>query len=294
MKNFIKIIISMGVLLTGLFLAVPVFAEDAREIMQRVFNMEDGDSRISRTRISTCRYVKKDKKLKCAEKPRVKVMESVRRDYGPNGKDVRSIMILLDPPGERGIGMLQYDYDDPNRDSDQWIYLSALGKVRRIVSGSEDGPKTGSLFGSEISYEDVEARHLEDYTYKMLKTVTYKSRPCWVIESKPTPAQARKSSYSKAVQWIDQERYLSLKIVLYDRQGRPLKRITMKGIEQVEGIWIARQMTVNNLQTKRISSMKTQSLAINLPVGDDFLTQRALTDGAFRESELKKLREMMN
>ena len=294
MKNGKKILINTGVLLAGLLLAAPVFAQDAREIMRQAFNLEDGETQISRTRISTCRYVTRNKKLACAEKPRVKVMESVRKDYGPNGKDVRSIMILLDPPGERGIGLLQYDYDDPNHDSDQWIYLSAMGKVRRIVSGSEDEPKTGSLFGSEISYEDVEARHLEDYTYTLLKTVTYKNRPCWVIESKPTPAHARKSSYSKAVQWIDRERYLSLKINLYDRQGRPLKRLTTKGIEQVEGIWITRQMTVNNLQTKRISAMKIEALAVNPPVDDDFLTQRALTDGAFRESRLKKLRKMMD
>ena len=289
----LKLKMISGLLLSGWFFISPASAQDTRDIMRRVFDRDEGKTQISRSKIATCRYVKKGKKLACSEKPRVKIMESIRKDYGEREKDTRSVMILMDPPGERGIGLLQYDYEDANRDSDQWMYLSALGKMRRIVSGNENAPKTGSLFGSEISYEDIEAGHLEDYVYKILKTVTYKGRPCWVMESLPTPRRAGRSNYSKSVQWIDQERYLVLKAVLYDRQGKLVKRITMRGVESLDGIWITRKMNVNNVQTKRITTMKTEAIAINIRIEDDFLTQRVLTDGAFRERKLMILRAQM-
>ena len=281
---------TIAALLACWVLAQPLYAEEARAIMQRVLDRDNGASEVSRTKLATCRYVKKSKRLVCAEDPRVKVFESVRKDFPvEGGTDTKSVMLIREPAGERGIGFLQYDYEAQGRDSDQWMYLAALGKVKRIVTGSDDEPKTGSFFGSEIGYEDMEARHLDDYTYKLLKTVTYRKRPCWVIETKPTPEHARKSNYSRSIQWIDQERLLSLKILLYDRKGQPAKQIISMNVEQIGGIWIARRMHVNNVQTRRQTTMALESVALNVEVADEFLTQRTLTDLAFRESILQGL-----
>ena len=281
---------TIAALLACWVLAQPLYAEEARAIMQRVLDRDNGASEVSRTKLATCRYVKKSKRLVCAEDPRVKVFESVRKDFPvAGGTDTKSVMLIREPAGEKGIGFLQYDYEAQGRDSDQWMYLAALGKVKRIVTGSDDEPKTGSFFGSEIGYEDMEARHLDDYTYKLLKTVTYRKRPCWVIETKPTPEHARKSNYSRSIQWIDQERLLSLKILLYDRKGQPAKQIISMNVEQIGGIWIARRMHVNNVQTRRQTTMALESVALNIEVADEFLTQRTLTDPAFRESILQGL-----
>ncbi len=270
-----------------------VQAEDAREIMRQVLDRNDGTTEISQTTISTCRYTKKGKKTVCAEKPRVKILENVRKDYGPREKDHKSIAIILSPPGEKGIGFLQYDYEAQGKETDQWMYLSALGKVKRIISGNEDEPKTGSFFGSEISYEDMEARNLKDYTYKILAHETYQKRACWVIEILPTPQRARKSNYSKFWSWVDKERFLVLKEILYNRSGKRVKRVTMRKVEQIDGIWLARQSLVNNLESRRMSVLQTKQVAFNIPVEEDFLTQRTLTDGAFREGRLIKLRDSL-
>lgn len=266
------------------------WCEDVTSIMKKVYDREDGTSEISLQKLSTCRYAKKGKRLVCAENPRVKVIESIRKDFGPNEKDKKSVSIIQEPPGEKGIGFLQYDYEDTEKDTDQWMYLSALGKVKRIVSGNDDEPKQGSFFGSEFGYEDMEQRHLEDYTYKILKEVTYLRRPCWIIESVPVPEKARKSNYSKSITWIDKDTYLMLKGILYDRRGKKLKRLTARGVEQIDGIWISRAFSVNNLETKRMSTMKMEKIAFNIDVEDAFLTQRTLTDSAFRESRLRQLR----
>ena len=240
--------------------------------------------------IATCSYVINKKRITCSDTPRVKVVESIQKDFGREGKDSRTVSFLRKPVAEQGIGFLQYDYDDPNMDTDQWMYLSALDKVKRIVSGKQNQPKKGTLFGSEISYEDVERPHLEDYSYKILKEENYRGRPCWVIESVPKPERARKSNYSKSVQWIDKERDMTLKIISYDRRQRASKQVTFGAIKKVAGIWVAHKMNFNNLQERRITTMKTDHIQLNIRVNNHLFEQRALTDGSFRAKQLSDLR----
>ena len=121
---------TIAALLACWVLAQPLYAEEARAIMQRVLDRDNGASEVSRTKLATCRYVKKSQRLVCAEDPRVKVFESVRKDFPvEGGTDTKSVMLIREPTGEKGIGFLQYDYEAQGRDSDQWMYLAALGKV---------------------------------------------------------------------------------------------------------------------------------------------------------------------
>lgn len=269
---------------------VPSKTPSARDIVQRLLDRNDGFSQISQQKLTSCRYKISNKKRACAEKPRIKRIESVRRDYGNTEKDKRSVSILLDPPGERGISFLQYDYEDRNKEADQWMYLSALGKVKRIVSGSEDEPKKGSFFGSEFGYEDLEQRHIDDSTYTLLKEEHYRGRDSWVIEALPTPERARKSNYRKTISWIDKERNILLKSVMHNRQGKREKRFTQGNIKQIDGIWVSMSLTIDNLLTNRMSNFKFEKVAFNQSIENNFLSLRTLNDGAFRESHLKKYR----
>jgi len=267
------------------------FGQNARTIIQQVLDRDDGKTQYSKQTIATCKYAIKSRRIKCTEKPRIKILETANKDYGKNGKDSKSVMIILDPPAERGIGFLQYDYDDKDKSSDQWMYLSALGKVKRIVSGSENEPKTGSLFGSEFGYEDTEKRHIDDATYSVIKEEKYQGRETWVIESTPTPQRARKSNYSKSQIWVDKERFVIMKSKLYDRRGKLVKQMTQSDFIQQDSVWIARKLNMNNVQSKRISTMKLSKISLNIPVDNKVLTQRVLTDDAFREKHLIDLRK---
>lgn len=264
--------------------------ENAREIMRKLIDRDDGESQFSRDMVATCQYSLANGKLRCVEKPRIKAVDAVRKDYGATGKDTKSIMIINKPAADAGIGFLQFDYEAQDKESDQWMYLSALGKVKRIVSGSDNEPKKGSLFGSEFSYEDIEKRHLDDYEYKIIKEETFKGRDCWVIESLPTPAHARKSNYSRTEIWVDKERYVLYKTNLYDRGGQLYKQLSMSDYVQMDGVWVARKMNMNNVRDRRISTLKSSDIRLNIPVEDSLMTQRTLTDGAFREQQLKAIR----
>jgi len=252
-------------------------ANEARQIIQEVLDRDDGATEVARITLSTCSVIKKNKKIICKSSPRVKVMDMIRKDYGPRGKDHKTVTILLEPACEKGIGFLQYDYDKKGEETDQWLYLSALGKVKRIVSGNENEPKTGSFFGSELSYEDMEKRHIDEYTYTILGKETYAKRMCTVIESVPVPDRAKKSNYSKSLSWVDEPRNIILKTILYNRQGKKAKRIYYGNIKPVDNILVPHTIVIFNLETLRRTYFIYDNIALNIGVKDEFLSQRTLT-----------------
>jgi outer membrane lipoprotein-sorting protein len=266
----------------------------ARELVQKMDDnqLQTTDSSFNVVQLTTCKYGTKDGKLKCVEKPRIKVLESAQINMGTNNKDSKSIAIIVEPASERGIGMLSYTYDASDKDNETWLYLSALGKVKRIASGSDnEETEPTSMFGSEISTEDQETGKLDDYTYTILQRGTYKGRPVAVIESVPIPQRLQHTRYGKVRTWVDTERFISLKIQMFDKHGNAIKHVSVAQVEKINGIWLARSMTFKNLVSQRLTNMQITAITFGLNIDEGFLTQRALTDQAFRQRHLKILRE---
>jgi hypothetical protein len=287
---------SIVILLILTMLSLNIYANNGKNIMEKVdkISRESSRSMLQKTSLTTCKYSQKNKKMTCAEKPRIKVMESVQKDVGDDFKDSKSVSILLKPMSEKGIGMLSYDYDEIGKDSDTWLYFSALGKVRRVISSSdEEDTEGGSFFGTEFATEDIETLKIGEFTYKVLKETKYGKRPVWIIEMTPTEKKARKSRYSKTIVWVDKERYITLKTQLYNKRGKLYKKMTSKKIENINGVWIAKKVTMNNLITKRVTILQISTAVFNVKVPETFLTKRTLTDFAFRERELAKLRKYL-
>lgn len=268
----------------------------AREIMELVedYQRATTDSAFNRMQLSTCRFGIKDSRITCAERPRIKAIESVGKNYGAELKDTKSIAIVMEPAAERGIGMLSYAYDDADRDNETWLYLSALGRVKRIASGSsDDDTEPASVFGSEFTTEDQDTGKLEEYEINLLEETTEAGRDVWKIEMIPNEERARKSRYSRTVQYIDKERYVPLKVEMYDQYDREIKRMLASRIEFINDVWMARSLTMMNLVTNRLSNMAILEIHLGIDVEDEFLTTRTLTDVAFRETELENLRQQL-
>jgi len=265
----------------------------ARDIMDKVDSItrQVADGSLSKSTLSTCPFVVENKRVSCSDAPRVKVMESVQVQKGPHKKDSQSVAILLEPASERGIGMLTYSYDDPQKDTESWLYLSALGKVKRMATGSSEEQEPVAVFGSEFTTEDMENGKIDEYDYQILQQGPYQGREVWVIEALPKPERLRKTRYSKWLFWIDKERWLPLKVQTYDKRGKLYKRMMAAQIEKEGAFWVAKQMTVYNMKTQRMSNMQTNELVLGIEVEPEFLTQRTLTDFAFREKVLEQLRE---
>jgi hypothetical protein len=284
-------------LLTYLSITSQVFAMSPKEIMAKVDKIatESTQSSIQKTTLSTCKFGKKGKKIACVEKPQVKVLEGVQKDTGDKLKDSKAISIILQPIGEKGIAMLSYEYDDPDEDTETWLYFSEENKVRKIVSGDSDDEdaKKQSFFGTEFTVEDMESPNIDEYTYKIMKETTYQKRPVWIIEAVPTAKRVRKSEYSKTYSWIEKERFITLKVLAYNRRGAKFKTITMSGYQQINNVWTAKRVIVKNLLSNRLTEMKLSDVTFNIEIPDAFLTKRTLTDFAFRERELAKLRQYL-
>ncbi|MEX0738602.1 MAG: outer membrane lipoprotein-sorting protein [Pseudohongiella sp.] len=270
---------------------------NGREILERAEDNQRAvaDAAFNRIQLSSCRFGLQNNQITCAERPRVKALESVSINTGVDNRDTQSISIVLEPAAERGIGMLSYSYDDAGRDNETWLYLSALGQVKRIASGnSDDDSESASLFGSEFTTEDQDTGKLEEYEINILEESTESGREVWVIETIPNAERARKTRYARTVQYIDKERFVVLRADMYDRQGREIKRLMASRIEQVNGVWTARSLTMMNLVANRLSNMAILEINSGIDVPENFLTPRTLTDVAFREAELSRIREQVD
>ncbi|MYC60718.1 MAG: outer membrane lipoprotein-sorting protein [Gammaproteobacteria bacterium] len=269
---------------------------DGREIMEQVeeYQRATSDSAFNRMQLSTCRFGVSENRITCAERPRVKALESVGKNYGPEGLDSRAVTIVLEPADERGIGLLSYVYDDADRQNESWIYLSALGRVKRIASGnSDEESEAASLFGSEFTTEDMDTGKLDQYEITVLEESTEGGREVWVIELVPNEERARETRYGRIVNYIDKERYVALRTDLYDHYGNEIKRMLASRVELLDGIWMARSVTMMNLITNRLSNMAVLEIYTGINVDDEVLTQRTLTDAAFRETQLQEIRDQV-
>jgi hypothetical protein len=256
---------------------------------------QSNDSSFNRMQLSSCKFGVTDGRITCADRPRVKSLESVAKNYGPELKDTKSVTVTLEPAAERGIGMLSYTYDETDRDNETWLYLSALGRVKRLASGdSDEDTEPASLFGSEFTTEDTETGKLEEYTFNILEETTTAGREVWKVEMIPNEERAKKTRYSRQVHYVDKERHVVLRSEMYDQYEKEVKRLMASRVELVNDIWMSRSLTMMNLITNRLSNMAFVEIYTDLDIEDEFLSQRTLTDAAYRETELEKLRAQLN
>ena len=185
----------------------------------------------------------------------------------------RSLVVFDDPPDVRGTALLTY----ANRvgDDDQWLYLPALKRVRRIAASNRSGP----FMGSEFSYEDLASQVVEKFTYRWLRDEAcpgegFDSLTCYVIERRPVKAS---SGYSRQVLWIDQKEYRTVKIDYYDRREVLLKTLSLSRYEQHAGrFWRAGNMLMSNHQTGQNTRLVWSGYKFGVGLRENDFTPQAL------------------
>ncbi|MDI6450914.1 outer membrane lipoprotein-sorting protein [Anaerobaca lacustris] len=154
----------------------------------------------------------------------------------------RSLCIFDTPPDVKGTILLTHAHKEA--DDDQWLFLPALRRIRRIAAQN----KSGSFMGSEFSYEDIATQELGKHTYRWLRDEVYDGNDCYVIER--TPVDKANSGYSRQVAWLDKEHYRTWKVDYYDRKNDLLKTLTFKDYRKyAERFWRATRMDMVNHQT---------------------------------------------
>ncbi len=188
------------------------------------------------------------------------------------GDGDKSLSLFLEPADVKGTASLTYSHGlEPD---DQWLYLPALKRVKRISSKNKSGP----FMGSEFAFEDLGSQEVEKYTYKFLRDEACGEYECYVIERFPAYEY---SGYTRQIGWIDKEAYRVVKVEYYDRKNTLLKTLTSSGYNQYAGKhWRPESMEMINHQTGKSTTLSWENYAF----------KTGLTENDFDKNGLKRLR----
>lgn len=188
------------------------------------------------------------------------------------GDGDKSLTIFDDPKDVKGTAFLSYTH--ALVPDDQWLYLPALKRVKRISSANKSGP----FVGSEFAYEDLTSQEVQKYSYKWLKDEPLDGKNCFVIERIPA---YENSGYARQIVWMDQEIYQPRKVEFYDRKNSLLKTLTMKDYKQyLNQYWRPDSMHMVNHQTGKETSL----------IWKNYKFDNGLTDRDFDQNTLKRAR----
>ena len=172
----------------------------------------------------------------------IRTLEIPNEDAGD-----KSLIVFNSPPDIEGTGLLSHaKILDPD---DQWLYLPALKRVKRISSVNKSGP----FVGSEFAFEDFTSLELNKFEYSYLRSEPCGDMTCDVVERIP---RYEHSGYTRQIAWIDQDVFQIRQVEFYDRRGDLLKTLTLKDYREYEGgYWRAQLMSMINHQTGKSTDL---------------------------------------
>ena len=198
-------------------------------------------------------------------KTRSSTLRSISKDDSK-----KQIIWFLAPADDKGVSFLKIEQDDG--DDEMRLWLPAFNKVRRISSNQ----KSDSFMGSDMSYEDMTSKELDEYTYELLGEEKLDDIECYKVLSTPKPET--ETSYSKFIGWITKDEYLALKEESYDKNDRLVKVRTIKYVKQ-KGYMVPEEIFVKNVQNKHSTLLTFDELELDTNVKNDL----------FQEKNLKRL-----
>ena len=186
------------------------------------------------------------------------------------GDGDKSLVVFDQPRDVKGTAFLSFTHK--SGPDDQWLYLPALRRVKRIASNNKSGP----FMGSEFAYEDIASQEVEKYTYKFIREDSMDGQAMFVVERYPVD---RKSGYTKQIAWYDQAEYRLQKIEFYDRKDALLKTLVYEDYQQyLDKYWRAGRLFMQNHQTKKSTEL----------LFSDYQFQTGLSDRDFNKNSLRR------
>lgn len=184
----------------------------------------------------------------------------------------KSMTIFDEPKDVRGTALLTFSHKVES--DDQWLYLPALKRVKRIASKNKSGP----FMGSEFAFEDLSSQEIEKYTYRYENDEPCGDQTCFKVTRFPTDEN---SGYTRQVAWIDQSEYRTWKVEFYDRKESLLKTLAVSGFQEYLGqFWRPKKMAMENHQTGKSTDL----------VWTNYQFKTGLDDGDFSKNSLKRAR----
>ncbi|NOR55198.1 MAG: outer membrane lipoprotein-sorting protein [Sulfurovum sp.] len=238
----------------------------ARAIMKKVDARDDG-----KTLEQDMQMILVDK----SGRTRSRAIKSLTKDFG---KDSRQVMFFKTPADVKNTAFLTYSYDASNKDDDQWLYLPALRKVKRIPSSD----KSSSFMGSDFSYSDMGKVSLDDYDFKLLKDSKVRGHAVWTIQSTPrSKAIAKKSGYTKSIELVRKDNYVIVRSVGFVRGGKK-KYLDVSKLHKQKGIWVVDETSMTTKKGKKKlhkTILRFSKTKLNKPISDKMFSTLRLEKG---------------
>ena len=238
-----------------------------QEIAERINARDEG---VAVTRTLTMKMIKSN------GKSRTRVTRGYRKYYGD---EKRTVLFYQSPRNIKDTAFLTIDYSEADQDDDQWIYLPAMRKVRRISAADR-----GDYFlGTDFTYEDIKKEtkvEINDYTRRTLREEIFEGHRCYVVESIPVDDEtAKELGHSRTLSWVDADIWIVRKAEFWDIQGNLLKSTHIKDIEKIQGIWTPHLMEVENHKTGHKTVFSFSDIDYESPVPDHVFTVQTLERG---------------
>jgi len=187
------------------------------------------------------------------------------------GDDDMNIMRFVAPANVRGTAVLTVEAT--GRADDQWLYLPALRKTKRIASSQ----RTQRFAGTDFTYEDLRSEDFEGFDYRFGDDAELEGRACYVVIA--TPKDGHESGYSRREIYVEKERFLVHKIEYYDARERHQKTFEARGFEEVDGLWRASMSGMEDHQRGTQTVWRFKERDINPGLPDSTFTVRTLERG---------------
>ena len=184
----------------------------------------------------------------------------------------KKLLFFTAPADVRDTAFMNWTYDDRSTPDDQWIYLPALRRVRRISAEK----KNDSFMGSDFTYEDLSERHPAIDTHRVTRTETMDDRTVYVVES---VLEAGTSAYGRTVSWVADGIWIGLRREFYDRAGNLLKTLEIEEYREIDGFWTISRMTMTNAASGHSTTMELAGLRFNTGIEESTFTERTMTRG---------------
>ncbi len=234
--------------------------ESGKDLAKKVYQRPDGQN----ASVQALMILKE-----AGHKKRIRRMYNYRQDKGE--REVWSLIRFTHPPDIDGVGLLTKDY--PGENTDQWLYLPALGKSRRIATDR----KGGRFVGSDLFYEDLRDREVKMDQHRILRQAKFHGVECKVLES--TPSDPSNSVYSKRVSWIHPGTLIPLKVDFYHNgHDTPIKRLVAHRVEKIQGYWTVMDSTMKDLRSKHRTRLRVEEITYNQDLPDSLFSLQSLED----------------
>lgn len=180
----------------------------------------------------------------------------------------KQIIRFTSPADIDGTGFLIIE--NPGWKTEQFLYLPALRRTRRIVSSQ----KSHRFVNSDFTYEDMERHSVDDYTYKITGSKKIGNMDCYILETRPK--NGIKSQYSLTQSLITKESFVPVFVKYFDKKGIHIKTYKVLKLDQVQGIMTESTVSMEDLEKGHKTYMKLETITYNTDIDKDLISRKGL------------------